>query len=104
MRRHTVYALAEELNLTRIGNERAADEIEKSCLSRPVGPHHAKNLAGLDGQVDPLDRSNTAKGLGDIIEGEKRHWIFDFRFLISNNPKSAQPEADQSLAEIQKPK
>jgi hypothetical protein len=81
MRRHTVYALAEKLNLTRIGNERAADKIEKSCLSRTVWPHHTEDLAGLNGQVDILDRRNTAKGLADVIESKKGHRIFDFRFL-----------------------
>ena len=69
----TIDTLAEKANLTRVGNERAADEIEKGCLPRPIGPHHAEDLAGFNGQADILDSSNTAKTLGDSIESEKRH-------------------------------
>ncbi len=73
MGRQTVYAFAEKLNLAGVGSERAADEIEKGCLSRPVGPHHAKDLRSLNSQADTLDRDDATKSLGDLIESEKRH-------------------------------
>ena len=73
MRRQTVRALAEKLNLARVGSERATNEVEKGCLSRPVGSHHAKNLRSLNGQTDTIDRGDATKSLGDLIESEKRH-------------------------------
>ena len=73
MRWQTVHALPEKVNLTRIGNERAAGEIEQGCLTRPVRPHHPEDLAGFNSQADVLDRGDAAKTLGDFIESEKRH-------------------------------
>jgi hypothetical protein len=63
MRRHTVYALAEKLNLTRIGNERTAHEIEKGCLPGAVGSHDPEDLTRLHSQTDAPNSNNPAEAL-----------------------------------------
>ena len=73
--RKTVHALAEKLNLAFVGNERAADQIEKRGLSRSVRTHDAENLARLDREAYLLDGGDTAECLGNVIESQKRHCV-----------------------------
>lgn len=83
MRRETIHALAKQSNLALVRNQRTADEIEQSRLSRSIRPHDAKNVSCLNGQTDVPDGGHTAKRLGYFIESEKRHEMFDSKALYT---------------------
>ena len=90
MRRETVHTFAMQSNLAPVRNQRTADEIEQRRLARSVRSHDAENVSRLNRQADIPDGGNAAECLGDFIESEKRHEMFDFKALHAEFTAEAQ--------------
>src|SRR5262249_42712048 len=60
----------EEADAAGGGREIAGDRVEQGRLSRPVGAQHAAPLAGLDDEVDLVDRGQRPEAAAHALKQE----------------------------------
>src|SRR5262245_63882470 len=65
--------LAEQLDRSGIGREFSGNQIEQSCLARPVGADDQPPLPGLDVQIDIGRHVQAAERLAKSLDGEGAH-------------------------------
>ena len=63
---------AEDPNETVVRRNEAEQHIERGGLAGAVGPEQRDELAGCDGQVDPVDGWDSSEGLADADELDGR--------------------------------
>jgi hypothetical protein len=70
MGRHPIDSLAEQKNISRVGDHGAGDKIEQGCLPRAVRPHDAEDFTLIYGETDVSHRGDAAEAFRDGFEVE----------------------------------